>query len=235
MSILKKKPKGPTYISGETEVTIPQPVKKQDGYYTSMKGIYEDQMQASQDLKNSGNNEYQILLNEVMKEEGGTPEQYRQLQDQIAYHESAGTMSPTIKQMGGGPGRGKYQFEEGKDAGGKIAVDRTVNYMTRKKMVIPKWLNDLHMQDSVDASRLSNEQQDVIFLGHYKEHPTADFSKVMKGEEPIVDFWGKYHQTTNDELKKKKFLSDVLRMDKVNSLKKIKPTVLFRRGGILYK
>ena len=46
MAILKKKPKGPTYITGETEVTIPFPVKKQDGYYTSMKDVYEDGMKA---------------------------------------------------------------------------------------------------------------------------------------------------------------------------------------------
>jgi len=46
MAILKKKPTGPTYITGETEVTIPFPVKKQDGYYTSMKDVYEDGMRA---------------------------------------------------------------------------------------------------------------------------------------------------------------------------------------------
>lgn len=46
MAILKKKPTGPTYITGETEVTIPFPVKKQDGYYTSMKDVYEDGMKA---------------------------------------------------------------------------------------------------------------------------------------------------------------------------------------------
>ena len=236
MSILKKKPKGPTYTGNGDEVTIPFPVKKQDGYYTSMKGVYEDGMKSMQNFKNTNTSEYQTLLSEIMKEEGGTPEQYKKLQDHIAYHESNGTMDPTIKQMGSGPGRGKYQFEEGKDAGGKIAVDRTLNYMKKKNLVVPKWLSDLSMQESIDASKLSDEQQDIIFLGNYKEHPTADFNKVMTGKEQIVDFWGKYHQTKNDELKKKKFIADATRYDKVSKLKKpVREVKVFRKGGLLYK
>lgn len=231
MSILKKKPKGPTYINNGTEVTIPFPVKKVNGYYTSMKDIYQDQMNLSKKSNNNKEFGYNDLLNHIIKEEGGTPEQYKKLQNYIAFHESAGTMDPTIKQKGGGPGRGKYQFEEGKNAGGKLAVTHTFNYLTKNKLPIPKWLKDLNNQDSVDFSKLSEEQQDILFLGHYKEHPKADFNKVVTGKESIVDFWGKYHQTQNDPIKKAKFLNDMERYDAQMNNEKMS---LHKRGGLIY-
>jgi len=229
MPILNKKKTFP-----EDEVVIPYKAKKINGYYTSIADSFQDGMKAMQDIKNANTNDYSKLLNHIIKEEGGTPEQYKKLQDQIAFHESAGTMDPAIKQKGGGPGRGKYQFEEGNEAGGKIAVKHTVNYLKQIGEKVPKWLNELNNQSSVDASKLTSEQQDMIFLGHYKMHPKADFKKIMTGEESIVDFWGKYHQTSNDPVKKERFLSDVERYNAKINKDKASSLASLKKGGILY-
>jgi hypothetical protein len=138
-------------------------------------------------------NERDKLIEQLIKEEGGTREQYLSLLNKIAYHESAHTMDPSIKQQGGGPGRGKFQFEIGKDQGGITAARRTKRYLDSVGMEVPKWLQEAASKDDLDASKLSNAQQEVLFLGNMKMHPKADLEKVMKGEESIEDFWANYH------------------------------------------
>lgn len=130
MAILNKKPKGPTYTGNGDEVTIPFPVKKQDGYYTNMKDLFEDGMK-SQHKEDKKELTVDKMLDHIIKTEGGTPEKYKELMNHIAFHESAGTMDPKLKQYGGGPGRGVYQFERGKDAGAKIAVKHTKKILGR--------------------------------------------------------------------------------------------------------
>jgi hypothetical protein len=136
-------------------------------------------------------NEKDKLIAKLIKEKGGTREQYLQLLDSIGYHESR--LDPTIKQIGGGPGRGKYQFEAGKNAGGITAARRTKQYYKENNIPVPEWLNKAVSNNDLDASSLSSEQQDILFLGNMRKHPKADLSKVVKGEESIKDFWLNYH------------------------------------------
>ena len=133
------------------------------------------------------------LIDQLIKEKGGSRKDYLQLLDSIAYHESAGTVDPTIKQIGGGPGRGVYQFEEGTNAGGITAARRTKQYYNKIGRKVPKWLDTATSTDSLDVTTLNREQQDALFLGNMRQHPKADFSKVWKGEETITDFWANYH------------------------------------------
>lgn len=142
-------------------------------------------------------NELDLILKELIKEKGGTKESYRNLLNSIAYHESAHTMDPTLKQYGGGPGRGKYQFEEGDHKGGITAAKRTKQYLESKGIDIPAWLDNVTSNTSLDASELTANQQDVLFLGNMRMHPKADFSKVWKGEETVPDFWANYHWAGN--------------------------------------
>lgn len=138
-------------------------------------------------------NDREELIKQLIKEKGGTREQYLSLLNKIAYHESAGTMDPSLKQYGGGPGRGVYQFEEGENEGAITAAKRTKQYLQSRGNKIPKWLENASAKDSLDASKLSKEQQDVLFLGNMRQHPKADFAKVWKGEESEEEFWANYH------------------------------------------
>lgn len=139
------------------------------------------------------------LINMLIKEKGGTREQYLSLLNGIAYHESAHTMDPTVKQYGGGPGRGKYQFEEGKNRGGITAARRTKKYLDSVGEATPKWLQEAIKGDSLDATKLSSEQQDILFLGNMRMHPKADLSNYVSGKESLPDFWANYHWAGADK------------------------------------
>ena len=77
-------------------------------------------------------NERDKLIQKLIEEKGGSYDDYLNLLNAVGYHESAHTLDPTIKQIGGGPGRGKYQFEEGTNAGGITAAKRTAKYYKDK-------------------------------------------------------------------------------------------------------
>src|SRR5690554_4705175 len=146
------------------------------------------------------------IINLLIKEKGGTIEDYFRLMDTIAFHESNHTMRSDIYQLGGGPGRGKYQFEEGKGAEGITAARRTKRYYEKNGLPIPKWLEKASKGDSLNVSNLTSAQQDILFLANMKEHPKADLSKLWEGEETIPEFWARYHwkgkeSDLNDRLK----------------------------------
>jgi len=144
-------------------------------------------------------NERDKLIKKLIKEKGGSRKDYLNLLDSIAYHESAHTMNPKIKQYGGGPGRGKYQFEEGKNAGGITAAKRTKKYYKEQGIPVPDWLKTAASGNTLDATKLSSEQQDILFLGNMKGHPKADFKKVWNGEQTVSDFWANYHWAGADK------------------------------------
>lgn len=139
--------------------------------------------------------ELEQLINDLISKKGGSYNDYRLLMDKIAYHESK--LDPRAIQLGGGPGRGKYQFEEGRGKGGKTAVNRAIRYYKENNKSIPKWLNNLNNKESIDASKLSNNQQDVLFLTNMIGHPKADFKDVITNTKPIDEFWADYHWAGN--------------------------------------
>jgi len=124
--------------------------------------------------------------------------------DPIAYHESHNyvanrqnpgirqgvRMNPTQKQVGGGPGRGMFQFEGKRgvqkavrDAAGNkkkdkegnvimgddsfdIALKRASRYFTNKDMQIPYWIKDI--QPGQDATSLTGDQQKALAILNFK-------------------------------------------------------------------
>ena len=128
--------------------------------------------------------------------------------NKIAYHESAGTMDPTIHQYEGGPGRGLYQFEidrpgqydaqgnEYINQGAATAAQRLVNQLGYE----PEFLQGF-AESGYDASKLTPEQQQILFLGNILQMPNkpngedrvlANFAGVDTDEE-LADYWAQYH------------------------------------------
>ena len=68
---------------------------------------------------------YKDLLNYIATAKSTTPDQIEDAMSRIIFHESKG--DSTIKQKGGGPGRGAFQFEVGDGHGGIIAINRAYN------------------------------------------------------------------------------------------------------------
>ena len=139
--------------------------------------------------------------------------------NKIAYHESAGTMDPTIHQYEGGPGRGLYQFEVGEGQGASTAAQRLITQLGFE----PEFLQGF-AESGYDASKLTPEQQQILFLGNILQMPNkpngedrvlANFAGVDTDEE-LADYWAQYHhagtELSSDEYNTmiEKFLSDML-------------------------
>lgn len=151
---------------------------------------------------------YSEFLDYVISKKGGKPDDYMNLQNAIAYHETGpqqrlSAEAVQLVEVDGelkpeGIGRGLFMFEAGKNAGGITAVNRTYNEYKKAGLEVPGWLGELHEQDNLDASQLTDEQQRVLFLGNYMQHPKANLGDVISGKLPIRDFWGQFHHAGKD-------------------------------------
>ncbi len=156
---------------------------------------------------------YKDLLNYIATAKSTTPDQIEDAMSRIIFHESKG--DSTIKQKGGGPGRGAFQFEVGDGHGGIIAINRAYNLISGKdsshpdlaSYEIPSWVKDAYPSKSFDASTVSLEQQKYLFLMNQLAHPKADLGKLFSGEVPLVDYWANYHWAGKEKN----------RVDRVNS------------------
>ena len=115
----------------------------------------------------------------------GAPYDFRAAADTIAAHESAFTMDPKLKQYGGGPGRGVYQFEP---AAAKTASNRLRQLADIFGVSNPDWNRGVS-----DVSKLSREQQDVLFFADKIMAPDADSRALAEGRIPLSQFWAEGH------------------------------------------
>ena len=175
------------------------------------------------------------LLQLIIRDKGGLPQQYNQLMDYVAYHETGPEqrMDPAAKQKGGGPGRGLFQFEIGDDKGGNLAVNRTYNYLTRNNIEVPNWLYDIwEGKKSADLSKLNANQQKMLFLGYHSEHPTSNFGNIWSGNQSIQDFWLKNHWagTEGSESKLDLFNKSMVAKDSTDALKAREEELMYKQN-----
>ena len=155
--------------------------------------------------------EFEKFLAYTIKKKGGTADQYQDLINAIAFHETGPNqrMAPNAVQlievdgkiMPGGPGRGLFMFEEGEGMGGITAINRTYKEYKDAGLDIPDFLSEAYKEKSIDMSKLTEEQQKIVFLGNYLQHPKANFSDVMKGKQTYDEFWFNYHQAGGPDVK----------------------------------
>ena len=157
------------------------------------------------------------LLQIIIRDKGGSPQQYNQLMDYVAFHETGPVdsslpdqrMKPDAKQwrkvdgkwVQDGTGRGLFMFESGHEAGGNKASNDLANILKKEGIEKPKWLNDIWAgKKKVDASKLNADQQKMLFLAYHRQHKTSDFSKLWSGEQSTTDFWAKQHWAGNKDI-----------------------------------
>ena len=136
------------------------------------------------------------------KGKGSAEDIYNNVLFPMAYHESAHTMDPNKKQIGGGPGRGLLQFE--KDSA-KTSVQRAKNLFKKLKEEPPEWLDNI--KEDGDVRVLTGEQQMALAVYDLLEHPKADLGKVTRGEEDLVEFWADNWWAGKEEERDKKIES----------------------------
>ena len=106
-------------------------------------------------------------------------------------------------QMGGGPGRGKYQYElstENKSGqqGAKTAVNRYINFKKDKKLTLTEEDKQLMQDKNPDFSKLSEDMQDAIFYAD-KAMGKMPVTDLVKGNLSQEDAWADYHWAGNPE------------------------------------
>ena len=191
------------------------------------------------------------LMQLIIRDKGGTAQQYNQLMDYVAYHETGSKqrMDPKAKQISGnekdgfydGPGRGLFMFEMGEKKGGNTAVNRTVKYFNDNNLSLPKWLYDLSMgskeSKSVDVSSLNADQQKMLFLGNHREHPNSNFSNIWTGQQTIDDFWLKNHWSGDaDEsaIKLDMFNKSMVHKDSTEAIKAKEEELMYKQNMAPY-
>ena len=179
------------------------------------------------------------LLQIIIGDKGGTPQQYNQLMDYISFHETgpeqrmkSDAVQITDDGKKDGAGRGLFMFEIGEKKGGNTAV----NYFKEKNLPLPTWLRDLSLgskeSKSVDVKGLSPDQQKMLFLGFHRMHPEANFSKLWSGEQSIVDFWSKYHWAGKDKPQEKYdlFNKNIIAKDSLDALKAREEELMYKQN-----
>ena len=191
------------------------------------------------------------LMQLIIRDKGGTAQQYNQLMDYIAYHETGSKqrMDPKAKQISGnekdgfydGPGRGLFMFEKGEKKGGNTAVNRTVKYFNDNNLSLPKWLYDLSMgskeSKSVDVSGLNADQQKMLFLGNHREHPNSNFSNIWTGQQTIDNFWLKNHwsgKADESAIKLDMFNKSMVHKDSTDALNLKKEELMYKQNMAPY-
>lgn len=115
----------------------------------------------------------------------GRPYDFSAAADTIAAHESDFTMDPLMRQYDGGPGRGKYQFEP--DAA-VTAANRLRQLAAIFGLDNPGWNTGER-----DVTRLTEDQQDMLF---YADKIMADDARtydLAQGKIPLSQFWAEGH------------------------------------------
>ena len=104
-------------------------------------------------------------------------------------------------QMGGGPGRGKYQYElstknKPGQQGAKTAVNRYVEFKKTNNIPLTNEDNQLIQNKNPDFSKLSEDMQDAIFYAD-KAMGNMPVTDLVKGNLSQEDAWADYHWAGN--------------------------------------
>ena len=153
-------------------------------------------------------NERDRLIAQLIIEKGGSRKDYLNLINRLEYHETGGTFDTQIE-AGLVKGHSKksgavgiLQYKKGKNEGGITAARRLDRYYKKLGIAPKKWLTNALKKDTLDVRSLTREQQETLFLGDMRGHPSANFSNVWEGKESVKDFWLKYHWAGKDKYKK---------------------------------
>ena len=200
----------------------------------------------------------EIDLNEflqlIIRDKGGTPQQYNQLMDRIAFHET-GPVDPSLPDQRmktdavqykyddekgkwvKATGRGLFMFESHDKAGGNLASNRLANILDREGIEKPQWLIDIwENKKSVDASKLTADQQKMLFLAYHRDHDNANFSNIWSGEQSVPEFWARYHWAGKDDVQGKLdlFNKSMLAKDSTEALKAKEEELMYKQNMAPY-
>ena len=163
---------------------------------------------------------YEAVRDRISKERGISPKALDNMLNKIGYHESARTMDPKLKQYGGGPGRGIFQFEG----------DSLKTTYKRAKNFFKNGNSPFKESKDYDASTHSVDDQKALALIDLNARPNFNIDKAIESNEALTEQWGKGWQTTSDPDKMRNFSIDAetydtkIQKENINQSKEIIPT-----------
>ena len=142
---------------------------------------------------------YKTLLEKEAKNRKWTPEQvavFEKWRNNVGQVES--NNNPTIQQIGGGPGRGKYQYElKAGGSGANIdAVTRLKRYLKKNGLSLSDLPYSDHLElmtDDPDFSKLSSDTQDMIFLADKSLSANTPLNDLVSGTISPDEAWAQWH------------------------------------------
>lgn len=143
------------------------------------------------------------VLKEIAKEKDLTEEQLKSFLAKVALVESGTELDHTIKQIGGGPGRGIGQWEtnEGKGSNRVVtSLGRANNYFKNKGQKTPyfikKALEEVKEKGTYDMTNLLKDQQMLVLLSDFRMG-NGDLKDLKKGNE--FEMWRDHWWQGNEE------------------------------------
>mgnify|MGYP005988189205 CR=1 FL=1 len=179
-------------IRVKTESTMPDGSMKKDAEALFMQMFPEEEEEEQPKERDFDSYDLELrdfLDNYIANTRGGGEFSMLAYGDTIAEVESGN--KPLAKQIGGGPGRGKYQFEPDAavTAGARLkALAKSLGFEN------PSWNTEENMKD---VSQLSAEQQDILFLADKLQDEKTNLKALASGEISGEDFWIKHHWKGN--------------------------------------
>tara|TARA_R100001594_G_scaffold11138_1_gene25566 strand:- start:195 stop:713 length:519 start_codon:yes stop_codon:yes gene_type:complete len=128
---------------------------------------------------------YDVLLAKASERWKMPSSQLEDLMKRIAFHESKGVS--TAQQTSGGPGKGLYQFEAGREGAGHTAARRLIAELGEQ----PSWLK--LTDQGLDASKLTPEQQGMLFLANYLRKEGKSSGMYGVNPENLAEWWFREH------------------------------------------
>ena len=106
----------------------------------------------------------------------------------MAYHESDGTMDPTLAQYGGGTARGVMQYEPARF---ETSVKRAKNQFKALGQSVPQWIDNIDLSGDIpsEITSLTADQQMSLAVYDLLQKGGADIGKVLSGKQTVQDFW----------------------------------------------
>jgi len=110
---------------------------------------------------------------------------FSEFRDVVKSHEG-GYQGYSAKQVGGGPGRGAYQFDA---QTAETAYKRLKKIASDRGFIVPK----LSEEDFKNMDKVSPEIQDLLFTAHFAKDPSSSVSTVLSDKSQWADQWAKGH------------------------------------------
>jgi hypothetical protein len=138
-------------------------------------------------------NPYNELISYISKKKKVNPDNIGKMLDLIGMQESN---LKNIAQIGGGPGRGYYQFEPDSL---KTATTRLKNLYKAMGKEVPTDIVNTVKESNYDATKLSKETQDALALADMYMRPNFDFKTATTDLQKLPEVWKKGWNTRKDD------------------------------------